>query len=312
MGALQLMYLHDWTHERDRFSAFTNAQAYAAFVAALFCMALCAPGLTMLTRALLCPALALSLIFNGSRIWFCGIVLAALIAFIISTERAWVKILSSAAVILAACSLIIFRNQAEDAIQDLAPSNRIVAAAVAAYEGDMQSQGLGTLRFRRIITEAAVDQLKRSSFTELTFGRGTSNGSFITGSLFRGESGFADPNRMVHNEWLRVLYEWGLAGLCLWCFFWCSTLAYVIQGVRNDPAGYSKPLLIYLPALLIALAGENFIAGAGSAMSIGFLMLFGFATFAHRYPVRHVDALSFATLEDNLANAPALSGSVSR
>ncbi len=287
----QFIYLHDWTSEQSRFSAFTPAQSFAAFISALFCMGLCAPRLAVRTRAWLCSALGISIIFNGSRIWFLGLIIATLIAFVISGVRAWAKILTLGGVILAGCFLVIVRAQLSQMIQDVAPSNRIVAAALAAYQGNMQSEGLGTLRFRRLIDDTAIDQIEKSSFTDLMFGRGTSNGSLITGSLFRGYAGFVDPNRMVHDEWLRVVYEWGLVGLFLWCAFWSSIVAYGIQGVRFDTLGYARPLLVYTPALLVALAGENFVAGAGSAMSVGFLMLLGFATLAHHHLPMRVDPL---------------------
>lgn len=291
IAASQYIYLHDWTNEESRFSAFTPAQAFAAYVAALYCMAVSAPGLAIRTRIWLCTALGLSAIFNGSRIWFIGIVLATLIAFLISNARTYAKIFLVSAVILFACFLFIVRSKVVEAIQDVAPSNRIVAAALAAYQGDMQSNGLGTLRFRRTVDDAAIDQLKKSTVVEFFFGRGTSNGSLITGSLFRGYAGMTDPNRMVHDEWIRVFYEWGLLGMFFWCAFWVSVIAFAIQGVRQDKEGFAKPLLVYLPSLLVALAGENFLAGAGSAMSVGFLVLFGLATLAHRYPVKKLDPL---------------------
>ena len=302
----QLLFLHDWTGEPARFDAFTPAQAFAAYLAALYCMALCGPGLATRTRLLLCSALGVSLVFNGSRIWFCGILLATLIAFIISSTRAWVKILTVGAVVLTGCLLVVIRGTALQMIHDAAPSNRIVAAAVAAYEGDINSEGLGTLRFRREVDQVGLSQIGQSTISELAFGRGTSNGALITGSLFRGYAGLVDPNRMVHDEWVRVLYEWGLVGLFLWCVFWCSIVAYAFTGVRNDSQGYAKPLMTYIPALLLGLAGENFIAGAGNAISVGFLMLLGFATLAHRYNPKSGDFASPglpADLADVLSSA---------
>lgn len=310
----QFIYLHDWTNEESRFSAFVPAQAFAAYVAALYCIAVSAPGLGVRTRIWLCTALGLTEIFNGSRIWFIGIVLATLIAFLISNARTYAKVFLVGAALLCACFLVIVRSQLVQVIQDVAPSNRIVAAALAAYEGDMQSNGLGTLRFRRIVDETAIDQLRKSSIVEFFFGRGTSNGALVTGSLFRGYSGMTDPNRMVHDDWVRVFYEWGLVGLAIWCIFWVSVSAYAIQGVRNDSTGYAKPLLVYLPSLLVALAGENFLAGAGSAMNLGFLVVFGLATLAYRYPSKKIDPLlagseSYATPDQRELARPSLASS---
>ena len=146
-----------------------------------------------------------------------------------------------------------------------------------------------------MVYRGAIEQLENSTFTQFVFGRGTSNGSLVTGSLFRGYAGMVDPNRMLHDEWLRTVYEWGLVGTFLWCSFWVSIIAYAANGVRNDSIGYAKPLLIYVPALLVALGGENFVAGAGNAANIGFVMLLGYATLAHRYPLRRIDPLLIET-----------------
>jgi hypothetical protein len=306
IAAAQFIYLHDWTQEESRFSAFTPAQAFAAYIAALYCVAISAPSLAFRTRILVGSALGLTVVFNGSRIWFIGILIATLIAFLLSNALSWVKILTVGGVILAGCLLLIVRDPLTELIQDAAPSNRIVAAALAAYEGDMQSQGLGTLRFRRMVYGGAIELLKKSSFTELIFGHGTSNGALITGSLFRGYAGFSDPNRMVHDEWVRVFYEWGAVGLFFWCAFWVSIIAYAIRGVRRDESGYAKPLVVYLPALLIALTGENFIAGAGNAISVGFLMLIGFATLAYHHPENKIDPILMRIAPSSRAITPEL------
>ncbi len=297
LALLQLFYFHNWTGEPTRFNVFTSAQGFAAYLAALYCMALCAPGIATIMRALLCSALAISLVFNGSRIWFAGILLATVIAFVISGARAWAKILSLGAMTLVVCFLVIARGLIAQVMHDTAPSNRIVAAVLAAYEGESNSQGLGTLRFRREIDRAGLAQIEKSSITEFAFGHGTSNGALITGSLFRGYSRLVDPNRMVHDEWVRVLYEWGVVGFLFWCVLWGSIVVYAVKGVRRDSNGYAKPLMVYVPALLIGFAGENFIAGAGNAISVGFLMLFGLATLAHRPLTRRIDAESLGAEE---------------
>ena len=43
-----------------------------------------------------------------------------------------------------------------------------------------------------------------------------------------------------------------------------------------------NPLLIYLPAFAIGLAGENIIAGAGNDVTVGFLLLIALASVPHR------------------------------
>ena len=47
--------------------------------------------------------------------------------------------------------------------------------------------------------------------------------------------GIGDPNRAVHNEWLRILYEWGGVGLGLWfVFIFLTRCGGKIGPVRSD------------------------------------------------------------------------------
>ncbi|HZS56622.1 MAG TPA: O-antigen ligase family protein [Bryobacteraceae bacterium] len=306
VGAVQFVYSRHTLGGENRFSGFTPAQAFAAFIVALYCLALSGPYFSRRARVITCGSLLLCLLFNGSRLWFIGAVFASVIAFLLSNIKVWCKILVVALIPLCVSTVIIFRESVMTALQEVAASNRIAAAIVDTEAGDYESNGLGTLRFREIVNKAVIDQVGKSSLTELVFGHGTSNGAAVTGSIFHGYASYVDPNRMLHNEYFRVLYEWGLAGLSLWLLFLGSIVVYTLNGWRRDKVGYAKPLLIYLPALLVSLSGENIIAGAGNATSIGFLLLLGFAASAYSYRVRVVDPLFVSPAGLLPANAPEL------
>lgn len=271
-----------WTGEAGRFTSFMPAQGFASFLGALFCLSLCAETLRVRVRVAVGAAVVVALIFNGSRIWFLGILISAVLALLISDLRGWIKLCTLGAVIIAAALLVRESGVIVEHLGHEGSSNRIAAALSALYEGDRSSWGLGTLNFRRTIGAAAIERIEDSSLPELILGHGTSNAAVITGSLYRGYSGYGDPNRMLHNEWLRILYEWGIVGFLFWCLFLGSIALFAWEGIRDDPSGNSKPLFAYLPSFLLGLAGENFLAGAGSAMSVGFLMLIGMASIAHR------------------------------
>ncbi len=121
--------------------------------------------------------------------------------------------------------------------------------------------------------------IRTGSVTQLLFGHGTSNGRLVQGSLSKG---IGDPNRAVHNEWLRILFEWGIVGIALWMLFIGSLMLYAYEGLKRDNFGFAKPLFIYLPAFCIGVSGENIIAGAGHAENIGLLLVIGIAGIAHR------------------------------
>lgn len=284
LAALRLLFEPRWADEAARFTSFTTAQGFAAFLAALFCFALCSRAIGTNVRVVVCASLVAALIFDGSRIWFLGVVMSALLAIAISSMRLALKIFGFGFLTIVLVLLVWNRNTIVDTLSRDAGSNRISLAIVALYEGDTDSAGLGTLRFRHGIDQAGIERIENSSFMELVFGRGTTNASVITGSLYRSYSNFADPNRMVHDDWLRIMYEWGLVGFILWCVFIGSIALYAYEGVRLDRNAHAKPLLVYLPAFLFAFAGENFLAGAGSAATNGLLLLIAFATISHRYP----------------------------
>ncbi len=298
----------NWGGNESRFSSFTSAQAYASFLAALYSLALCARTLRIYTRLALAAMLATGLIFNGSRIWTIGIVVATFVALLISDFRAWVKIWGVGLMLVLTAVLVGAADRVIGVLAQYSESNRIAAAITAAYEGDTRSAGLGTYRFRRGVDAKELEGIADSSVMQLLFGHGTSNGALlVTGSRFR--MGM-DANRLMHNEWLRVMYEWGIPGMILWLMFIGSIAVYALQGLRKERRDYAKPLVVYLPAFLMGLTGENIIAGAGSSVSVGFLLLIAFASVAHRQmktpPFRH--AAPAQTLDPILSSPPGRSG----
>jgi hypothetical protein len=257
------------------------AQAFAAFLGALYCIALCGKGLQTQTRVWLCSALALAVVMNGSRIWFSGILLATFATLALAHVKFGWKLLASVASVTLFFMLLAGADRLVNAMGG-PNANRIAAALSAFYRGDTYATGLGTFNFRKEIDQVAMDSLENSTPTEFVFGRGTCNGALITGSMFTVYSSYSDPNRMFHNEWLRVAYEWGVIGSILWLCMMGSLLLYAYNGWRLDPNGNAKVLLVYFPSFMIALSGENIIAGAGSAVSVGFLWAIALTTMSYR------------------------------
>jgi O-antigen ligase len=161
--------------------------------------------------------------------------------------------------VLAVVALVAEKDLLLRMVSQGARLNRVADTINAVYEGNLRSSGLGTYQFRRGLYQHAVKALTESSLLELSFGHGTSNGRLLLGMMIR----TGDANRAVHNEWLRILYEWGSVGLALWFVFIFSVIAYAVQGVRRDRLGHARPLLIFLPAFLAGFSTENVLAGAG-------------------------------------------------
>jgi hypothetical protein len=278
LGVLRGIFLPEWGDSPYRFTGFTTAQGYASLLTALFALSLGSRTVATWQRWFLCIALFLAVVLDGSRIYVLGLIGSMVVALLFSYSRLWVKLLGFASIVLVVVALIAEKDFLLGMISQGARLNRVADTINAVYEGNLRSSGLGTYQFRRGLYEHAVKALTESSLLELSFGHGTSNGRLLLGMMIR----TGDANRAVHNEWLRILYEWGSVGLGLWFVFIFSVIAYAIQGVRRDRRGHARPLLIFLPAFLAGFSTENVLAGAGHAENIGFVLLAALAAVSHR------------------------------
>lgn len=282
LAVLRSAFLPNYGDEAARFTSFSTAQSFAAFLAALYCVALCSRAIRPGLRICLSAVLLCLLVLDGSRIWTIGVLLATLCALIIADVRPWIKLCGIGLALVSVSVLVGSWDTVFNSIAKHAESNRIAAAITAVYEGNLRSSGLGTYNLRRGFDARELNAIVESSITQLALGHGTSNGAVTTGIRFNSAT---DPNRLMHNEWFRVMYEWGFAGMALFLMFLSSISVFGIQGLRREYGSYAKPLVVFLPGLLLGLAGENILAGAGNAVSVGFLFLIALASVAHRQPV---------------------------
>jgi O-antigen ligase len=279
LGVLRSLFAPSYADTPDRFTAFTSAQTFAALLAALFALALCSERLKPWLRVTTCTAIASAMVLNGSRVWLLGMLIMLILALGISSAPAWLKICSAGLTVLMGVALVAASDPVFSFLAQKARSNRVAGIITAIDEGDRKAAGMGTFLFRRQLNARTLNAITSSSAAQLLFGHGTSNGRLLLGEL---NKGIGDPNRAVHNEWLRILYEWGILGLLIWLAFIGSISAFAWSGMRIDPRGYAKPLLVYLPAFMLALLGENILAGAGHAENIGFILLIAIASISHR------------------------------
>ena len=193
-------------------------------------MALGARTLKSWVRWLLALSLFTAVVLDGSRIYVIGLILSTMVALLVSYSRPWQKMLGEASVIFLVLGLVAEKDLLLQIISRIAPRNRVADMINAVYEGDMRSTGVGTYVFRKQLYQRAFQAIGESSLLELAFGHGTSNGRMLRGTLARG---VGVPNRAVHNEWLRILYEWGGVGLALWFVFIFSIIVYAIRGCNE-------------------------------------------------------------------------------
>jgi hypothetical protein len=297
LAALRSAFAPNFGGEAERFKSFSSAQSFAAFLVVLYAIALCSKSPRLSVRLPLCGILIAALVFDGSRLWMLGLVFSTLVALLLSSVAPWMKVCAVGISTVVATLAVAEGDMVLSFLARQAPSNRIAAAIIAGYQRNFKSDGLGTYMLRRELDLRAISAMSSSGIRELTFGHGTSTSAELAGGLARKP----DPNRIMHNEWLRVPYEWGITGMILWLIFFFSIALYALEGIRKDREGYSKPLLIYLPAFALGLAGENIIAGAGNDVSTGFLLVIALASQSHRFALQSRNDIA----EPHMAHVPA-------
>src|SRR5262249_35786411 len=129
------------------------------------------------------------------------------------------------------------------------------------------------------IYEEILERVGRRNTAQLIFGSGTSSGAtlMLDRDSVNYEPDSVDANRVLHSEYLRALYEWGIFGLILFLTFISATVIAYKRKIATEGGGIGLAFLGVLPSLLIGLAIENILAGAASAAGVGILLAMSFA-----------------------------------
>jgi O-Antigen ligase len=271
------VYGFDGVDQPSRFSSFVSAQQYTAFLVAFLAAVLWDRRSGLWTRTILILSIAAAIILNGSRTWFFG-------AFLVFVVYAWLSLrnvavyipIAAATVSLGLLFAVNLNPMKFDPVVD--SSSRIAAtfSALATGEDTARNVGLANLKFRLAIYQGAFDEIRSAGPRDLIFGHGTSSGGNVILHVFPHSYSVdrLDPNRAIHNEWLRALYEWGILGVALLVGVFASLIAALIVLRRGESSFGSWAVLSFLPAFLLAFTTENVIAGAGNAvtMSLGLIL----------------------------------------
>ncbi|MFB5760249.1 O-antigen ligase family protein [Paenibacillus medicaginis] len=257
--------------ELSRFTGFVASQQYAAFLVGLLAVTLWNyqprwGGMKFVLSCLLLTAL----FANGSRTWFLGAVIVFAFWLIHRTLKnlayaALVHMMTGMA-ILGSFMLYQYSMANENQWRD---ANRLLDTYYSIVEGeDVASEG--TFGARKIMNEGMLAEIREGTTMQLLFGHGTSASEKVAKKYhsYMYRNGVEDPNRVAHNEWLRIVYEFGIVGITLWLtFLMLCLLRLVKQKVKM------LPLLSYAIGLLFALTTENILMGAGNVVLCGLMIL---------------------------------------
>jgi hypothetical protein len=285
----------------DRFTSFCSPQQFGAFLLATLSIlfvtsrqsfwarvthglggfvgiGLCGSRYVFLGSLALLPIVWASFFFRSSgarrrSVW----IVAGIVGFVVA---------------LAALATVVVASQ----------DNRISKLVIMTLEGRSPLDNVGTFVWRRGIYEQAWNQLKQRKPQELLFGAGTSSGAMVVlGWDRRYRSDSVDANRVMHNEVLRVVFEWGIVGLLLFISIGILITHQCVRAVRLRviPA---YAFLALLPTIVLGCLSENVLAASSSPAGVGFsLVLFYGISYQQRAASRQTREAGFQIIEQPLA-----------
>jgi hypothetical protein len=249
----------------ERFTSFCAPQQFGAFLLSAVAVLLVTSRLSATATLIHAAGGFTGIALCGSRYVFLGALLLLPVVWLSHIVRQrtaparTLRIIGGAAALGAAgTALAVFTV--------FQPGNRI---------NQLILDNIGTLVWRKGIYTQAWTALERRAPGEWITGSGTSSGaSVVLGWDRRYFEDRIDANRVVHNELIRVVYEWGLIGLVLFLAAGVVLIRWLISAVRCRviPA-YAFAAM--LPTMILGCLSENILAGAASPGGVGFsLVLF--------------------------------------
>jgi hypothetical protein len=257
----------------DRFTSFTSPQSFAMFIASILIFLLYKKSKVRNITLLLA---LLTLFLNGSRV----IMILTLLIFFIK----WIEICLSRRTnnwylwayfgvwALITTVLVVFN------IPKFAPDSRLSQLINVMTGQQTQLSSIGTLDWRLGMYEYIINSSFIRNTFNILFGSGTSSGAEVAiGYDSRYVASTIDANRVLHNEYLKVLYEWGLFGLLLFMIFIVSLIVILLKLVfwkfdSNITYIYASILIL----ILITMASENVLANSSTPAGVGYLIILSY------------------------------------
>jgi O-Antigen ligase len=256
-----------------RFTSFTHAQGFAGYLIAVLAIILFSKK-TSLIKTVSIGAILIGVILTGSRYVFFGMAFLLFFAWInlfFKKEKLQNRPLDLAKIIFAPAFAVI----SIVAIANFAPDNRL-SQFVESNSGGSE-KGVGTFIWRLGIYERALDIMPNRDLFPLLFGSGTSSGAqLVIGYDSRYSEDSIDANRVVHSDFIRAFYEWGLlGGFTFLSFLGASLISYLnLAMIKKSTAALA--FIGIFPNLLFGLAIENILTASSSPDGIGIVLVMAY------------------------------------
>lgn len=274
LAVLQTYFLGNFfgTSE-DRFTSFSSPQSFAAYLVCGLALVLLGAehGVKKLSLGFfVCFVVMMALLLNGSNTMFLGmlIVITFWVGAWLVSKPSFVRVMQFHFIgILAVAGLML-----SILLPNILAVSRATTTIYAVIARDMSITDIGTFAWRLSIYRALKEVISKTGMLSVILGHGTSSGASIMLRYFGYYPSTVDANRVIHNEWLRIIYEWGVVGLLLFGSF---MLALVIGALFARPADRKLcwPFLSVAPMLLALLFVENVLASAGTPEGVGLVLI---------------------------------------
>jgi O-Antigen ligase len=278
LAIFQTFFLgNEWGGIEERFTSFTSAQYFAACMVSLLAILVFSSARRGFMHYATCVLIVAAILLTGSRYVFISTVLLLIVASLRTHGNAGsFRLHVRARKVLLLLSIVVALVAA---LVAYAPENRLDEVVMVASDEDSKFQEMGTFGWRLGIYEEIFERLEKRDVVQLFFGSGTSSGAalMLNRDSENYEPNSVDANRVLHSEYLRALYEWGILGLTIFMAFLCATIIAFKRKIAAEGGGNGLAFLGVLPSLLIGLAIENILAGAVSAAGVGILLALSFA-----------------------------------
>jgi hypothetical protein len=261
----------------DRFTSFSTPQYFAACLVALLAILVFSSEKSFFHYTT-CGALVLAIVLSGSRyvlISTLALVLIACFQLVQGREGSprWRPNLRKIVLTL------LVAGAGVTGLVSYLPYSRLDELFSAASDRDGSVEEVGTLAWRLGIYTDILERLEKRTGAELFFGSGTSSGAalMLNHDPDHYDREGIDANRVLHSEFLRALYEWGIPGLGLLVAFLVATTAGFVKKIAVEGGGPALAFAGALPSIVFGLAIENMLASAASSGGVGILLAMTFA-----------------------------------
>jgi O-Antigen ligase len=254
----------------NRFTTFAGAATFSPFLLCLLVLILFRGALTT-SKIVAAFGALVGLLLAGGRSAFVGFAWTLLMAGLAYTRRArggihFGPVLRTAALSALVVVCIIMM------VQWLLPGNRLNEFFTSSKSGVSEVRNVETFAWRLDLYERALSELQNRGVSRLLIGSGTSSGVIVSLDNDFSYDGIADPNRSLHEEFLRSAYEWGLPGFGAIVLFLCASVRLGWRSARSGNREGWAFLAISVPILFSFLI-ENILADGASPGGIGYTLV---------------------------------------